>query len=191
MTTEAALQDLTGLFQALSGIVYDNQKNIFAFPTKADFSSLSSTHSSRFNTIESSITEIQDSVNDLIGFVQNLKLQQSQTATDFADYTGLKPNLEEIADEVSGTITVSVGDLVPVNVTSSAVTINPPASPSQGDTFAIVDSRGNAATNLITVDFVNASQLLFGTSENYELNADGGFARFRYINSTIGWIVEL
>ena len=88
MTDQAALSDLTGLWQALSGQVFDNQKLILGMPSKHDFDNLQQIHASRFNSLETSLTTLQDNVNDLIGFVQNLKLTYSDLNTAFTGHTG-------------------------------------------------------------------------------------------------------
>lgn len=75
-----------------------------------------------------------------------------------------------------------------VNSTSSAITVTPPASPVIGDRFAISDATANAATNNITVGFSAASQKLYGVTQNYVLNVNGGFAEFIYVGSTTGWV---
>ncbi len=60
---------------------------------------------------------------------------------------------EPLADEVAADATVEGNAIVPVYVSSQAVTITPPVGPYRGTWFAVVDSRANAGTNAISVDF--------------------------------------
>lgn len=83
--------------------------------------------------------------------------------------------------------TAVVGQTLPVNSTSSVIEIDQPASPSAGDTFRVIDSRGTAGTNNITVDFTDP---LHGTVQDYIIDVDGRSVTFEYINSTIGWVAE-
>lgn len=78
-----------------------------------------------------------------------------------------------------------------VDVSAGAAEIDlPTGTPNSGDWFIVTDSRGNAGTFNITVDFINAGDNLHGSSQNYILNVDNDTAKFTYINSTIGWIRE-
>lgn len=99
--------------------------------------------------------------------------------------------LDEIAAEVDTSGTAVFFKILPVDVTNVAADIAPPASASAGKWFAISDSRGNAATNNISIDFDAAGYKLHGkTGANavWVMNADADFVRFTYINSTIGFI---
>ena len=96
-----------------------------------------------------------------------------------------------IQPEQTVNFSAAVGQMFPVNtIPSGVVSVAPPPSPATGDVFEVVDSRANAALNSITVDFIGASQNLYAQADNYILTTPGQFARFRYINTTIGWIVE-
>ena len=50
----------------------------------------------------------------------------------------------------------------------------------------VVNSRANANTNNITINF--ASQLRHGANTNRVINTARGRAEFMYVNATIGWI---
>lgn len=103
------------------------------------------------------------------------------------DPLGLLP----IATEASGTVSASLNYLTPINTTSVTSTVSPPSGISLNSRFEIVDSRGNAGTNNILINFSGAGQKLYGSSvENYTINGNGAFARFRYLGATIGWVVE-
>lgn len=93
-----------------------------------------------------------------------------------------------LTSEQTGTINANVNDLIPVDVSAGTATVNPPASPAANDTFAVSDSRGNALTNNITVDFVTATQNLHGTSQNDVININEQYREYVYVDSTIGWI---
>ncbi len=87
--------------------------------------------------------------------------------------------------------TVTFGEILPVDCSAATIEIDLPAgTPSAGDTFYISDSRANAGTNNITIDFINAGDNLHGSSQNYIMNVDASFAEFIYINATVGWIVR-
>lgn len=106
------------------------------------------------------------------------------------EYTDNKAMLDSVAVEVDTLATATMFNILPVNTTSAAVTINPPASPSIGEWFAVSDSRGNATTFNITVDFTGATQNFHGSSQDFVLDADFEFARFTYVNATVGWIIS-
>lgn len=93
-------------------------------------------------------------------------------------------------DDTDSPYTVVYGDFLPINVTSGTVEIDVPANPNPGDWFSIVDSRGNAGSNNITVDFTSQTQPLHGTVQNYIMNTSAKMATFRYVDATIGWVVQ-
>ena len=91
--------------------------------------------------------------------------------------------------ETSGTINASENQLIPVNTQTVTSTVNPPVSPTDGETvFGVIDSRANASTNNITIDFVTSGQNYYGTSQNLILNTDQEYAQLVYIDSGVGWV---
>ncbi|RME21631.1 MAG: hypothetical protein D6800_11875 [Candidatus Zixiibacteriota bacterium] len=96
-----------------------------------------------------------------------------------------------VLGEVSGAAAALSNSVVPVNVSGSAASVAPPPSPNPGDWFEVVDSRGNASVNNITVDFVTAGIPLNGASDNFVIDVDGGSAEFVYIDATVGWAYSL
>lgn len=76
-----------------------------------------------------------------------------------------------------------------MNSTSGALTVKAPASPVAGDWFAVSDSRGQAGTNNITIAFTVAAQNLHGSSQDHVISTNKGFAKFVYVNSTVGWVI--
>ena len=94
-----------------------------------------------------------------------------------------------LAPEASGSFSATSSYLTPVNVTSNSGIVTPPSGTTDLR-FALVDSRGNASVYNILVGFSGAGEKLYGTLQDYYLNEDGGYVTFRYLNSTIGWVVE-
>lgn len=107
-------------------------------------------------------------------------------------YAGGEPlGLLPVAVETSGTVSAQLNYLTPINTTSVSSTITPPSAITVNSRFEIIDSRGNAGSNNILVNFSGAGQTLYGSStENYTINVNGAFARFRYLGATIGWVIE-
>lgn len=94
--------------------------------------------------------------------------------------------------ESEGTTTVNAvnGALSPVDVSGGIATVNPPGTPQSQDTFAVTDSRANAAVNNITVDFTTAGDNFHGAAAtDYVINVNRGYAQFLYVNATIGWVL--
>ncbi len=98
---------------------------------------------------------------------------------------GLTPSGEQATNF---TATPNVLNLV--DTTAGPVTVTPPSSPAPGDRFGVSDSRANAATNNITVDFVTAGDNFHAASVNYNLSADREAVEFVYADSIVGWIVQ-
>lgn len=106
------------------------------------------------------------------------------SSTEWAAY-GVS-DLSIVAETAVGATAV-VGTELPVNSTGGAVVVNPPASPTAGQIFAVFDSRSQAAVNNITVDFITAGVNLNGVAANYVLSTTRGYVEFKYINATTGW----
>lgn len=106
-------------------------------------------------------------------------------------YLGGEPlSLLPVAAETSGTVTATLNYLTPIN-TGIASTVTHPTPLGLNSRFEIVDSRGTANTNNILINFSGAGQRLYAsTTENYTINTNGAFTRFRYLGATIGWVVE-
>lgn len=95
---------------------------------------------------------------------------------------------DKLQTEVTSADTAVLYNILPVNSTGGAITVTPPATPASGQWFAVSDSRGQAGTNNITIDFTTAGDNLHGSSANYIMNVDYDFVRFTYVNATVGWI---
>ena len=94
------------------------------------------------------------------------------------------------ATEVSSTTEDAVsGKILPVNVTSNVCTVSAPtADLKAGVSFGVCDSRANAGTNNITVDF--GSEPFHGAAAtDHTVDADRQTCIYTYVNSTIGWVV--
>ena len=84
--------------------------------------------------------------------------------------------------------TASAGVKYIVDSASGVVTITPPASPSTGDKFKVVDVTGEAANNVIVIDFVTAGQNLHSVSQTHTINFAESNIEFEYIDVSIGWV---
>lgn len=119
------------------------------------------------------------------------KIGDGTTAYNSLPYAKLHYNTYALDSETLQTTTFTAAKFVinTVDCSGGAVTVNPPSSPVVNDRFAVVDATASAKINNITVDFVTATQKFYGSSSNnYVINANGGFVEFVYIGSTTGWI---
>ena len=115
---------------------------------------------------------------------------------DSGEATGLKweGNFPVVVAEVDSFTTTTVvpndKELIPIDVTTAAVAVNPtPGITTAGYTFAVVDSRGNAAVNNITVNFSAAGGYQFhGATGNPVINTNNGYARYMYIDINVGFV---
>ena len=69
--------------------------------------------------------------------------------------------------------------------TTSARTLTLPASPTLGDTIAVYDASGTAATNNITI--ARNGNKINGQTENAIIDVDQSSSIFTYTGSTLGW----
>lgn len=125
----------------------------------------------------------------VVGSSGNLQLTELNDAADEdleIEYIGFP----QLVAEATGTINANNKELIPVDVSAGTATVNPPSTPSAGFRFAVSDSRSNAATNNITVDFVTATDNFHGASANHVVSVDKGYAEFIYVNATVGWILK-
>lgn len=95
---------------------------------------------------------------------------------------------DNVETEVTSKVTATLYSILPCNTSGGAFAVDVPAAPTAGDWFAISDSRGNANTFNITIDFTTAAVNFHGSSADYIMSVDYEFARFTYVDSTIGWI---
>ena len=85
---------------------------------------------------------------------------------------------------VSSNITMDVNFNYFVN-TSAARTLTLPASASLGDTIAVYDATGTAATNNITI--ARNGNKINGLTEDAIIDVDQSSSIFTYTGSTLGW----
>jgi len=124
----------------------------------------------------------------LDSFLLQLSLASDGEATKELNLSRFGTTGPETDAVFTATFTAKKGIKNLVDCTSSAITVTPPSTPATGDTFAVVDARGNSGTNNITIDFSTATQNLYGSAQDYILNADGGAVEFYYIGATTGWV---
>ena len=79
---------LTGVVADLSGRVLDIEKTLVGLPSKKDFTALSQSNSSQFNTISTDLTSLTEKLNDMLEYVVNLKLNHNSLEASFTGHTG-------------------------------------------------------------------------------------------------------
>ena len=92
----------------------------------------------------------------------------------------------EIDSTENDTIQAVAYQIVLVDTDSGSVVVLPPASPIAGDWFAVADSRSNANTNPIKVEFGSAKY--HGTSTDLTINGAKASGTLVYVNAAVGWI---
>ena len=85
---------------------------------------------------------------------------------------------------VSSNITMAANNNYFVN-TSAARTLTLPASPTLGDTIAIYDASGTAATNNITI--ARNGSNINGVADNAIIDVNQSSSIFIYTGATVGW----
>ena len=79
----------SGISGAFGPRITDNEKLLIGLPSRSDYDTLAQLHSSRFNTLDTSMTTIQDQLNDLAAYIINLKLNLTSHIADFTGHTGV------------------------------------------------------------------------------------------------------
>lgn len=82
--------------------------------------------------------------------------------------------------------TLSAGDKVIVDSSSSALTMTLPASPTLGDEIAIIDGTNTAAINNITV--ARNGEKIDGVAADMTIDVNGAAFNIVYYNASRGWI---
>jgi hypothetical protein len=90
------------------------------------------------------------------------------------------------AINLTGTYSAVLGEVATYK-TDGAIEVDVPAGASPGDRFGI--QLDYVASNDLTVDFTTASYLLYGTSADAVLSADGLYI-YKYVNSSVGWVLD-
>lgn len=73
-----------------------------------------------------------------------------------------------------------------IDVSSAAITVTLPSSPSVGDVVSLIDYAGNASTNNITV---TSSDDIMDSADDKVIDYDNGAVGLVYSGSTKGWLV--
>ena len=88
------------------------------------------------------------------------------------------------AQAVSSNITMAANYNYFVDTTATR-TLTLPASPALGDTIAVYDASGTAATNNITI--ARNGNKINGQTENAIIDVDQSGSIFTYTGATLGW----
>ena len=91
------------------------------------------------------------------------------------------------SSSVSSNITMAANNNYFVN-TSAARTLTLPASPTLGDTIAIYDATGTAATNNITI--ARNGSNINGVADDAIIDVNQANSTFVYTGATVGWRFE-
>lgn len=83
--------------------------------------------------------------------------------------------------------TAAAGSGYLVDTSSSAITVTLPSSPSFGDEIIIIDYKGNAATNNITLG--RNSLNIQGAASDYTIDTNNESVRLLYSGATQGWVI--
>ena len=78
----------TGISGNFGPRITDNEKLLVGLPSRSDYDTLAQLHSSRFNTVDSAITTMQEQLSDLAAYIVNLKLNLTSHTADFTSHTG-------------------------------------------------------------------------------------------------------
>jgi len=133
----------------------------------------------------SALTAANSATDDVLVLVdtsatQTKKMSISEAQVLFGS-TGL-----DLATEVAANATAVIGEDLPVNSTAAARTITAPTTTTAGDEFGVFDSRGQSATNNITIP----SFLHHGSSQPYVISINGGGVSFKWVDGTVGYKIE-
>ena len=83
----------SGNIDAMSGLfesrILDNEKTLLSLPNRSDYDSLSQLHSSRFNTLDTDLTTLQNQIRDFSSYLVNLKLTLNSHIGNFTGHTGV------------------------------------------------------------------------------------------------------
>ena len=79
----------SGISGAFGPRITDNEKLLIGLPSRADYETLAQLHSSRFNTLDSNMSAMQDQLTDLVGYIVNIKLNLTSHLDSFTGHTGV------------------------------------------------------------------------------------------------------
>ena len=113
-----------------------------------------------------------------------INLASGATQTGF----GRTGTVDWVTTPKTATFTAVSGEGYFCNTTSTAFTVNLPASPSAGDIVSLKDYAFTFATNNLTVAR-NGSPIGGGTGDSPVYNVNGTALTFIYVDGTQGWLV--
>lgn len=112
--------------------------------------------------------------------------EQDQILTsNGTDLVWANPTTTRFVEKTSNA-TLSAGDKVIVDSSSSALTMTLPASPTLGDEIAIIDGTNTAAINNITV--ARNGEKIDGVAADMTIDVNGAAFNIVYYNASRGWI---
>lgn len=184
------------VFDVVPGVQDNGTTNLIADAQQSNFTvastdavtiSSTTTNSLFYPTLSASTSGINDILTDvnlvynpsqnLLGIgtaspTDNLHVVGSGKFTGVLTTAGRIKNLRRIT--AAGAVTVSATDevIVIAQTVGAAITVNLPASPITGRTYTIKDGKGDAATNVITVDADGANTI--DGAANFVLNVNYG-----------------
>ena len=91
--------------------------------------------------------------------------------------------------DIGTTYTATTFQKINADVSSSAFTIDLPASPAHGDWVRIQDEYGNAGTNPITVD--GNGQSIMGSPSQFNINTNDASYEFVFVGGERGWRAQV
>lgn len=89
----------------------------------------------------------------------------------------------------TGNFTANNNMLYLLDTSGGTVTVFSPVTPTTDSCFVIFD-LGSAGTNNISINFTSQGHNLAGDADNFTIDVDNAYVKFRYINTSIGYIIE-
>lgn len=86
--TDAQFDSLSGDLTSLEDAVLDNERLILGLPDKSDFNAMQMYNSQKFNTIDTEVSGLAIKIDEIIEYIQNLKLSHTELENLFFVYTG-------------------------------------------------------------------------------------------------------
>lgn len=112
-----------------------------------------------------------------------MNIDSEATARMNADVT-LQSNITA-ATFTSSSASASNGQTLACDTSGGAISITAPGSPSQNYRFRIVDIKGSASTNNITV--LRNSSNIAGVADDFAIDINWADITFVYYDATVGW----
>ena len=114
----------------------------------------------------------------------------NSTAIEFVHFkltSGGGGGISWVTDDKTANFTATAGSGYLVDTSSSAITVTLPSSPSFGDEIIVIDYKGNAATNNITLG--RNSLNIQGAASDYTVDTNNESVRLLYSGATQGWVI--